>query len=132
MLAITPAYLYINIIDSNTRAMPIIPAIKVFLRASVPNDALTEFDEISVSFVGSDPEFIKSTSVETSSSVKLPSIITSDANPCDTVAADKHFEFVNDPQLFASSMYEFSPSINLSPLQAGQTIYLRYIRTLRL
>ena len=71
---------------------PIIPALAVNSNESAPNDASTVLDDISVNLVGRLPELIKVTKFSTSSSVKLPVIITSDANPCFASAADKQLK----------------------------------------
>ena len=49
------------VIKIMTRAIPIIPAIKVLFRESLPKDASTVLDEISVNLVGNAPELINST-----------------------------------------------------------------------
>ena len=53
----------------------------VLSRLLAPNDASTVRDDISVNFVGKAPEFINSTRLVASSSVKFPVIITSLENP---------------------------------------------------
>ena len=58
---------------------PIIPASNVLSNASLPKDASTVFEDISVNLVCKLPEFIKLTKSSTSCCLKLPCIITSDA-----------------------------------------------------
>ena len=61
--------------------------------------ASTVRDDISLNFVGSDPELISSTSEVASSVVKLPWIITSLAKALSTLAAYKHLEVDKEPHL---------------------------------
>ena len=105
---ITPANLYKAIIKTIISKTPIIPAVAVFSNDSEPNEAETIFDDNSLILTGRLPELIKSVKFSTSSSVKFPCIITSDANPCDTVAALKQFESTLPQRLLSFLKLSFS------------------------
>ena len=92
--ATAPAKRYIIIRSANIITNATTPALAVLINESCPKLALTDLEDISVNLVGKLPELIKSTKLDTSSVVNVPWIITSLANPLETVATDKHLALV--------------------------------------
>jgi len=96
------------VINKITSAIPIKPATKVLVRTPAPYDALTFWLDISVNLVEIEPALMFDAKFSASSFSKLPVIITSEENPWDTVAADKHM-LSSLPQVSPSLLYELTP-----------------------